>query len=186
MALYRVRTALTGNAVAGGGVATHYFGTGAGTAQQAATAVATFWVAVEPWASDQLTWTTDAQVDLFDETTQTITGSTAVTNATGVGDSSSERLPEATQLLLQLRTGAFPAGREVRGRLFIPGMVEANSSNGTPVGGMVSAINSAAAALIASSNTQWVVNSPTRFTAYEVTSSNCWADEFAVLRSRRD
>lgn len=183
--LYRVRVALSGDAVAGGGLSTYYFRTVDGTAQQAATAVATLWVALEPQLNGALTWTSNSQVDTIETTTGKVTASTAVTNATGVGDSASERLPEATQLLVRLRTGVYQNGREVRGRLFIPGMTEANSSNGTPLGAMVTSINSAFATLVGTANANWVVYSPRYLNAFDVSSANCWGDEFAVLRSRR-
>lgn len=186
MALYRVRVNYTGTLINGTALSTFYFNDGGGTAQQAATAVATFMATCETTMCDEVTWTLDTEVDTVSLGDGTVSATAAVSSASGVGDSTAaEPLPNVLQVLLRLRTGFFLGGREVRGRLFIPGFTEAMSTGGLPVAGNLAVIDGAAATLVASANAQWVVWSRQNGASADITAATCWG-RFAVLRSRRD
>lgn len=47
-----------------------------------------------------------------------------------VGVSTDQMVPDAAQALVQWRTGVVRAGREIRGRTFIPGLTNSNTTNG--------------------------------------------------------
>ena len=106
---------------------------------------------------------------------------------TVTGALSNDPLPPATQALLQLHTGVFVAGREVRGRCFIPGLTEADNSTGVPGATLISDIQDAASDLQGASgaNGAWVVWSKRNAVWEPVSDMICW-NKYAVLRSRRD
>lgn len=183
MTLYRVRSSWSGGR-GGGLLSTMYFDVLPGSASDANAAVGAFWDDVKGFIANDLTVTTDAAVYLIDETNGQPTSIEAVTPIAVAGSQSAEPLPWANQVLLQWRTGLFSGGRELRGRTFIPGCTETGSTDGLPATGTLSAVNAAAATLIADANTELVIYSPTNGTAGEVIAGTCW-NEFAVLRSRR-
>lgn len=183
MGLYKVRTLWTGGN-GGNLVSTMFFEESGGTAAQANAAVGAFWNALKSSIVDDLTFATDSSVYLIDEATGQPTGLNAVTPVTAACTQSGDPLPFMSQAVCQWRTGVFIAGREIRGRTFIPGMSETNSTNGRPVAGLVTAVNAAAAALIADANSIFGVYSLQNFNFQEAVLGSCWS-EFGVLRSRR-
>lgn len=74
----------------------------------------------------------------FDTSVQVITDSSGTLTGVGTGSSpaavtftgSGEPLPLQTQALARFGTAAYVRGRNLRGRMFIPGIVEAGSSSG--------------------------------------------------------
>jgi hypothetical protein len=124
-------------------------------------------------------------VATVDSTTGDITALTAVTSQTGTGGSVGDALPYATQGLVRLRTGFFVGGKEIRGRIFIPGLTETDSDIGVPSSFVVGAWNTAVAALIADANSVLLVYSRKHAAGEAVVSGSAW-NKWAVLRSRRD
>ena len=182
---YRVRVNWSGAAITGPGLSTFYFDSGVGTAANAVTAVATFLGAVDNSIANTAIWGTETDVATIDGTGQ-ITAITNVGAQTGAGSEAGDRLSPATQGLVALRTGSIIDGREVQGRIFLPGMVEShNGSTGTPDSGIIGAVNTAAAALIADVNTTWVVWSRVNEVFVPITTATM-NNKWAVLRSRRD
>lgn len=185
MTLWRVSTIFSGAGVAGGGINQMYFSGSGGTAADANQAVRDFWFALNPSISNTVNWTTGAEVVEIDEATGQIIGVESVTALGTTGANAGDPLPFATQGLVRWFTGAFIAGRQLRGRTFIPGMVEANNSAGRPSGTLMADIQAAADALIADTNSLLAVYSKTHATWQGVTSASVWS-EWAQQRSRRD
>lgn len=134
-----------------------------------------------------MTFVVEPDVPLIDSTTGILTGSTTITpNAVDL-DGGGDVLPPATQGLVRWTTGAVFAGRRLRGRLFLPGMLEANSTAaGDPSGALVASVNSSVATFIAACDqAPLVVYSPTHNGFASVDSGNMWI-KWASLRSRRD
>lgn len=182
--MMRVRTTLTGMQ-GSPWVNTLNFAEGVGTAAQLNTAVGTFWGAVDALMDSEVSWTTDAEVAQINAATGALEGLTSVTPATGNGSAVGDALPLATQAVLRWRTGQFAFGREIRGRTFIPALVEASNDNGTLLAASAATINSAAAALISDVNSTLVVWSRRADNVATVVTGSV-ATDFGVLRSRRD
>jgi hypothetical protein len=100
---------------------------------------------------------------------------------------SGDALPPSNQMLIRWRTGFYQAGREVRGRTFVPGLRETTVTAGiippATVSGFDSAFNAWLTALTA--GRKLVIWSPTAGTATDVNLAQTW-NEIAILRSRRD
>lgn len=126
-------------------------------------------------------------VEAIDPVTGATTGSFGVTTTPDTKAASGDPQPVATQGLVQLRTGLYVAGREIRGRVFIPGSVDnadlAGSPNPSYTGALAAVFNTAIADGQAG-GTPLVVWSPTRGQAADVTTATAW-NQWAVLRSRR-
>ena len=183
MGMYRIRTTFSGLQGAPY-LSTFYFSDGGGTAQQAATAAGNFWAAVDAKMSVAMTWVQDSEVAEVNVGTGAVEGVSSIVPMNGVGGVAGDALPPATQGLVRWRTGVFVAGREIRGRTFIPGCVE-SESNGLPAGSSTAVWNAAASALIADATSLFVVWSKTHGVEQVVTAGGAW-NQFAVLRSRRD
>lgn len=180
--MYRITTVfsgLTGAPYYNQLVAVDNFST---TASDYGTIVTTFWDDVSNFISNSVTFAVLGDVEKFDDTTGSLTGIETWAGGTGAGGSADEALPFATQGLIRLRTGTFTGGREIRGRIFIPGMTQVGNDSGKPTSGLIAALNGAADAL---ESAGFQVYSPTYNTSAEIQTATAW-DQFAVLRSRRD
>ena len=186
--LYRVRTGITG--VTGSPwLSTSFFLTAgaSGTQVEADAAVAkvgTFWSVVDGSMHTSLTWSTEAQVA---ELTLggTLVGGWATTPATGTGATGGDILPFATQELMRLLTGSFLNGRQLRGRIFIPGLTETASVAGVPAVATLAAHVAAANTMAAATDPRLAVWSRVNAAASAVASVT-GLTQWAVLRSRRD
>lgn len=184
MALYRVTTRFTAP-IGGPYINVLYFQDLGGTAQQAATAAGAFWDGLSAsLMSNQVTWAQDAEVETI-STAGVLEGVTAITADTGGGTSTSEALPPHVQALVRLRTGNIVSGRELRGRVFVPGMVEGLNVAGRPASSLITDMNAAAATLIGAANAEWMVWSKAHNVAHDVSSASTWT-EWASQRRRRD
>lgn len=182
--MYRVRTVFTG--VQGSPwLSTMMLDQLAGSAAQAVTAVGTFWGAVDALMGNTVNWTTQADVELVNAATGQVTGITTTTPATGTGALAGELAPLVSQGLVRWRTGVYVAGREVRGRTFIPGLHINSVDDGSVLAASVTTVNTAAAALIADANSALEIWSRVLGVSHDVASGSMWS-EFASLRSRRD
>lgn len=182
--MWRVRTNITGGP-GGPELTTMFFDVVGGlTAADANAAVGAFWDTVQDLVHNAYTMATESEVASVDIATGEITGLTPVTAITKPGTVSGQPLPPATQGLLRWRTGTFVAGREIRGRTFIPGPTEEHNLTGVPNSDYITVANNAAAALIAATGTELFVYSRTHRDSAPVVSGSCW-NQWAVLRSRR-
>jgi len=183
--LYRVRTIFSGPA----GTPWYnnlFFTEAGGSAQDAADAVATFWGAADAFMKSTISWATDTAVYVIDASNGEAGGIETVTNGGGTGGSSDDLLPRATQAVISLRTGVFVGGREVRGRIFVPGLTEAScATDGTLATTPKNTLATAANAIVSDAGNEFVVWSRTHGVGHLV--SACQTDsEFGVMRSRRD
>lgn len=183
MALWKVKTLFTGTQ-GGAGISTMYFDGTAGTAAQANAAVGAFWTFVATSFHSSQAWTTDSGVESIDVSTGQILSLTGVTPVSGTGGSAADPLPWETQGLVQWRTGDFVAGRELRGRTFLPAMLETGNTGGLPTAGIIANSNSAAATLIASASADLVIYSLTHHVFAPVVTGVMWS-QWAGLKSRR-
>lgn len=183
--MLRVRVTL-GAMTIGPGLSTFYFdGVDQAAADDAAGAVTTFMTAIESAMVSYGTWSLETQVAQVDIGTGELEAVYNVAPASGLGDVGDTQLALATQGLLQLRTGSIINGRELRGRLFIPGPTEGhNDLGGRPTAAYIADVNAAAAGLVADS-AGWGVWGRASGSFVEITAATCWS-QWAVLRSRRD
>lgn len=182
MAMLRIRTIFTG--VAGTPYYSNlYFDSVSDAAQVNTDAVAAWWNDLEDFMVTGLSWVVQPEVTEMDED-GTITGLFPVTQRSGGGVGAGEGLPLANQALMRLNTGAYVGGRQIRGRIFIPGIIESASVSGVPSAGLITAANTGIAELDAESS-GFSVWSKKNGSIHNVTSGSLW-NQFAVLRSRRD
>ncbi len=183
--IFKVRTLFSGGG-GGAGVNTLYFdATGGLTAQNAATAARTFWFTMRNEISNNITITPDLAVYTIDDATGSPSGLTTVTGTSFPGISTGNELPWSQQGLLEMRTGNFAFGRELRGRIFVPGAPDGDNSVGVPTSGYQTTLTAAGAALVADANSIWLVYSRTHHYSASIGSVQAW-NQWAVLRSRRD
>lgn len=184
--LNRVRTVWAG-VVGAPYYANHYFTDDSTnvTAQAAIDAVDAFWTSIAGVIANTATYVVEGTVARIDEATGTLLGNWGLTQGVGGGAGSGELLPRQTQALLRWLTPSVVGGRVLRGRTFIPALLEQfNDSGGNPVSSVVSGLNTAGAALIADPDCELRVWSRTHGTSDVVTSANAWT-QWATLRSRR-
>lgn len=151
-----------------------------------------FWNSLEGAFTNQLSWATDGNVDVMSPD-GTLTGTFSVTPQSGVGAETGDPLPRSNQLLIRWSTGVFVNGRQVRGRTFVPGLTELNSTNGAVGASTIALIQPAINTLALAVNPHLVVWSrpcddctpPRLGEVAGVDSGSVWS-QFAVLRSRRD
>lgn len=205
--MYRVTVQFSGTGVAGGGVSQWYYDLAGGTAAQAVTTTRNFWSALLAYMGSGLNITTLSDVEQVDpkdaQIIVTVPGSGGTSVASGAGDT----CPMATQGLVQWRTGAYSDGREIRGRTFLPSPLETHNTAGVPASAYTTAVNTAAAAVIADTNSTFVIWRRPRKARPQVgnpgdpwylpaqaardgewapaTLGNTWS-KWATLRSRRD
>lgn len=128
----------------------------------------------------------EPEVTIIDSTTGKLVGTSSVPSQTIAATGSTDALPPMTQALVQLGTNTVTEGRRLRGRLFIPGMLEANNTVvGQPSAALTESLDQAFAAMVSATQGGWVVYSRTHHTYALVQSAKTW-NQWAVMRSRRD
>jgi hypothetical protein len=103
------------------------------------------------------------------------------------GTDSNDALPPTNCALVRMHTGIFVAGREIRGRCFVPYFTEANSTGGKPTSAFVAGWNTVFNNLQGTSgaNGAMVVYSRAHARAEYITSFDTWT-QWGSVRSRRD
>lgn len=184
MAIRRVRTVFTG--VAGAPYySSLYFDDLVGGTQDLIDAVYDFWDDCKGVQVIPLAWEVDGEVQTIDPLTGSVISSDFGTSRAFTGQASGPVFFTGAQILLQTRTQFFSGGRELRGRIFIPGL--ASSVVGIEVPGTTATnqVLNAGVTLAGSTNANWIVWSRTYGTQADVISVNV-PNEYAILRSRRD
>lgn len=181
--LYRVRTAITGGP-GGSELNTLYFNKAVGTAQNAADAVRAFWAALAGVINSPYRMTVEPLVYTIDSATglATMTEGTSTTQVSG-GDGN-DALPPATNGVVRAHTGLFIAGRELTGKIWIPGPTENQSTGGVPAATYTAAVNTALTHILPGGSTDWVIWSRKHLQFFTVTSASPW-NLWGSLRSRR-
>jgi hypothetical protein len=153
------------------------------TARDQVEAVGTFVGSLSTSLNTAITATVMGQVEIVESSTGQVVGIDATGDDIVVEMSDTATpLPFTTQLLVQIRTGVFNNGREIRGRLFIPGFCQDGNVGGAPDPDVVSGVAGAANTMLGHG---FAVYSPTHKMWASVSAATVW-NEWAVLRSRRD
>lgn len=152
-ALYRMRTLLTGFN-GGPGVSTMYF-------LDTATAVAsvhTFWDAVKTYMADAVNIQVDAQGDVIEDTSGTITGAWGATPVAAINCSGSGTVAPAQGVQAKWLTSTILDGRRLRGRTFlVPTTTTLFTSSGEVSSVPLAAIATAAQNLVTAQSASFVV-----------------------------
>lgn len=151
-------------------------------AEAAATAAVNWWAAVSVRISNTLTFQVEPEVLEVDSTGSTVAAYVVPTRPEVKGTETADPLPWSTQGLVRLRTGVYVAGREVRGRIFIPGMTELGNTGGRPTASARTIIDAAAAVLADNDPALQVLGAAG---PQVVAGASMW-NEWAYLSSRRD
>lgn len=128
------------------------------------------------------TITVEGDVPIINDATGVLTNVLSGTTRTLTGSGTGEPLPWATQGLVALHTGAYVAGRELQGRVFLPAQSEGQQSTGVPSSSWISDVQTAFNSLLTSQDLR--VYSPTHHTSAPVSGAVA-RNKWAVLRSRR-
>lgn len=184
--LWRARTFFSG-AVEGGGVNVSHWsklpllGT-AGVEER----IHDFWDSMKGLLSNTLTIMGDTSFDVIDSGTGEIVDAVSVTGWEVVGTNDAAILPRATQGMATVRTGVYIAGRQLRGRMNIPGLCNDSLQNGSFYAPNREDTATRWDAMVgAGFDAVYQVYSTKHHQAENVSSSNV-NSAFAVLRSRRD
>lgn len=142
-------------------------------------------------------WRVRQEGRVFDATTGDLVDQwTTPQIAEGAGSGSSNPIPNSSQVLIRLATGSVYLGRFVKGRMFVPALINAATNSGEIIPAQAAAIASAFAPLatgdggfVVWSRPQPAQSEPVPKPArageiFPVTAVSCWT-ELAVLRRRR-
>lgn len=160
--------------------------TGAVASQRAA--LKAFYDTIKSQLDNAVTWTIQTSGRELDDTTGTLTGVWSESTAsTGVGVVNGEPVADATQVVMQWRTGLIVNGRFLKGRSYIPGLSSTHLSNGNVSSTVISAWTAAGTTLEGVANGLQVWHRPVAGSggvASNVLSAAVWP-ELGVLRRRR-
>lgn len=183
--MLRVRTVFSGPQGSPWVSTIHFTGSTQVAADAAVAAVGAFWGAVDALMHTSVLWATEAEVEVVDVNTGDVTAVLVTTPQTGAGATVTELVPRMSQAVVRLRTGVFFGGREVRGRIFIPGLTELANTAGALTPATQTAIATAADAMRTDVTQELVVYSKTHLSAPPVATTSVWS-QWAYLGSRRD
>ena len=147
-------------------------------------AVATFMNSVRAAVGIAFSYVVNQQVDVISNAGVKTGQFNGHVFGTAAGTAAGDPLPQQTQGLINWHTLSFVAGREIRGRTFIPGPSESDSSAGIPTAAYQLILQNAANALVAESTANLFVWSKKLATIAEASSASV-APGWRVLRSRR-
>lgn len=183
----RIRTVFTG--VAGTPWYSNlYFDASTTGSQQVVANVWNFWNTIKGQIDTRVTATVQGLVPIINDATGDIVRVESYLDVPLDCNGSGNVLPQADQTMLNLLTGTYTAGRQLRGRLFIPGLISAAANgDGTVAANFLAAQIDAAedlrdAAVVTGAWLVWSRKNGTSDTVQSITGKTT----FAVLRSRRD
>jgi len=162
-----------------------YFAGGVSLSPLSGPAVATFWDACASSMVNDVSWTVDPIVDIIDSDTGQVVDQGNWAGDSGIGVSTAEPLPWANQAVINWRTGFYFAGRELRGKTFVPALEQNANNSGVLLGTTVTDLLNAANGLISDPSGTLQVFGRTHFTTAPVLSAGV-PTKIGVLRSRRD
>lgn len=164
----------------------HFTGTTQSQAEDAAEAASGLWADLATAIVNECTIQVQPEVVSINDVTGEPDGVFTVTGLEPlVGGSSGVVLPYICQGLIRLRTGVYDGGREIRGRIFVPGLTEELSVDGNPSSALVSDYNTKMADFITATAGTFAVWSKKAGATAIVTGGTLW-NQWAFLRSRRD
>lgn len=161
-----------------------YFAGGEPEVQGALDAALAFWDDLKGVVRQSMIATVESEVADINPASGEIENAYVGVGGTVQGTDAGDTLPTATQGLLRLTTGQYVGGRQIRGRLFLPGPTETSSTGGVPVPTYLNTALAAGLGLVNDGATQLVCWSRKNGAAFPVTSASIW-QQWAVLRSRR-
>lgn len=185
--MLRVRTVITGITGTPWYYNHFYGGTTSGEASVALAATKAWVNSVSGQQSTGLSSQVQGDVVQINPTTGDITDVYALAQATYTSSNAGARLPVVDQALVQLRSGYYLNGREVRGRWFIPGLNVGINSAGAVSSTFITALQGYNSTLMTSAAGagDLVIYSRKNGVSVDVNSMPIWGS-FAVMRSRRD
>ena len=155
------------------------------TAQDSVDTVRNFWQALNGALNQNVQAHVDGSVEVLDPISGAPTGIDTVTARTVSFTNNSDPLPWQTQAIVYWNTGTWVAGRQIRGRTFVPAWCESSNTNG---GGMdpsvVSVLNTAAASIVGATTVQPVVRSRKHSATFPIVGQQV-PQKWSVLRTRR-
>lgn len=181
----RVRTVLTG--VGGSPWYSNVYFERADRHQDAINRMTAFWSGLNAVISSAVTWTVQDEVAVIDEETGNITDFKTGEGDSSAGGGTADIVPHALQALVRIRTGVYVGGREVRGRLNVPGLIYGvMAANGNVASGTVDLITLAAQNLLNEiGDSQYAGVWSRKNGVFARTSSVSVWNQFAVLRDRK-
>lgn len=185
--MLRVRTIVTGVTGTPWYYNHYYGGTTSGEAAQALVATKAWVDGLKAIQYTGLTSQVQADVAYMNPTTGDVLGIYAGSSATYLSTGAGARSSYVDQILVRLRTGVYNAGREIRGRWFLPGIRQVAYVNGGVDASFITSINGINNSLLTAGTGAGglVVWSRTGGLTAQVTTMPVW-DQVAVQRSRRD
>lgn len=171
-------------------LSTHWFHSNAFPVDPAAAlanhiAVATFWFAARAVIANEFSYVVTPQLTAYDEVTGVTIGTQTIPNtAAASGTDAGDNCPYQTQGEMALKTGVFVEGREIQGRIYIPGVTENFNVQGAPDSGYVTTLQTAANTFVTSTSPLQQVWSRTHGRDEPVTGIVV-RPQWKVLRSRR-
>lgn len=186
MSVARYRVDIAG-LVGGPGLSTWHFDTTASgyTDQDAVDAVENFFLGAPSLTSNNITFTGQPVIDILDEASGQVTAQNGVSGWSVAGTRTDEELPPTTQGLVEWQTGIYVAGRQIRGKTFMPGItIDHNDPPGVPGATYKSGLAANALSVITASVGFGIYSRKNGQIAL-VTSLFIW-NQWAVLRGRRD
>lgn len=185
--LNRIRSIWTG--VAGTPWYTNLYFDGSGGNEQAQIdLVEDMWDTLKAEFDTRLDITVEGDVTQIDSATGLATGVTAAAQRVIGATGASNVLPQANQGLVHLFTGVYTGGRQLRGRLFLPGLMLVSAASTGAVDATKRTLwQTTVTTLVTASNAvgNLQVYSPTHHVTADVLTVSA-SSVFAVMRSRRD
>lgn len=156
-----------------------------GGVQDSIDIVRDFWNALSGVISSSVTYHIDGAVEIVDPVTGKPTGIDQGTTRTNVFTAPTDSLPWQTQALIYWNTGSWIGGRQVRGRTFIPGMVEMNNNGDGSMGSsLLTTLGTAATVLSNATTCTPGIYSRKHTNTYPIVSHTV-IGHWSVMRTRR-
>lgn len=114
-----------------------------------------FWTACMPVVDTGFTFTLDPVLYVMDPATGAVSGTLPVATFTKTGSDSAGRAPNQLQYVIQFKTGAYIGGRNLRGRVYVPGVSEFGISGGGLHASAVTALQGAGDGLVSAASAQF-------------------------------
>lgn len=168
--------------------ALYFLGESEEQAESAHAATVELWQAIVAYYRADMTATVQPEVSVVDPATGLTTATFLEASVPVVGSGSPPYQPLVIQGLLRLRTGTYVGGREIRGKIFLPGTGDSQDNNGVPAADYQGTITTLFNAFLADTLALGIplqVWSRAGGVSASVQAGSVW-NQWAILRSRRD